>query len=265
MEIIYRDESLVAVNKPSGLLVHRSPIDRHETRFALQEVRDLLGQRVFPVHRLDKPTSGVLVFGLSPSAARHLADAFEAGRVAKTYLAVVRGVTDDEGIVDHPLVEEPDRMGKGSVLSAPPLRSAVTGYRRLASVELPFEVGRYATSRYSLVLALPQSGRRHQIRRHLKHLFHPIIGDTKYGEGRHNRFFRKELGCDRLLLHAVELTLPHPATGLPLTITAPLDAPFAALLERFGWRGAVPERWLPAPGGTTPGLCATIGADGLLR
>jgi len=238
IDILYRDDHLVAVNKPAGLLVHRSPIDPRETRFALQWVRDLLGRRVYPVHRLDRATSGVLLFALSPDAARPLAAAFSDGRMSKRYLAVVRGYLDDEGVIEHPLVDVADRrLSPGE--SEGVARDAVTRYRRLAAAELPSAVGRYATSRYSLVAASPVTGRRHQLRRHFKHLFHPVIGDTRYGEGRHNRFFRAEFGCSRLLLHARELTFDHPMTGEKLSLFAPLDETFAAFLDRLGWRDAV--------------------------
>jgi len=242
-DILYLDEQVVVAHKPAGLLVHRSPIDRRETRFALQLVRDLVGRHVFPVHRLDRPTSGLLLFGLTPEAAQALCLAFIEGKVAKTYLAVVRGVVASEGVIDYPLVEEPDRIADplASVDKGP--QPAVTAYRRLAETELPFAVGRHPTTRYSLVDASPRTGRRHQLRRHFKHLFHPIIGDTKYGEGRHNRLFRDEFACHRLLLAAVELTFPHPADGRPLTVCAPPEESFFNLIERFGWSGALPDRW----------------------
>ncbi|AAR36551.1 tRNA pseudouridine(65) synthase TruC [Geobacter sulfurreducens] len=249
MEILFRDQYLVAVHKPAGLLVHRSPIDRHETRFALQEVRDLLGRRVYPVHRLDKPTSGVLVFALDPATARSLGDAFAGGRVNKTYLAVTRGIVPPEGIIDHSLSEEPDRLDGAKSSPAAP-QPAVTVFRRLAEAELPVVTGRYASSRYSLAELTPHTGRRHQLRRHMKHIFHPIIGDTTYGEGRHNRFFREEFGCGRLLLHAAELSLPHPASGETLTIAAPPDRELARLLDRLGWLAAATGRGrpgMPAP------------------
>ncbi|AJE02308.1 pseudouridine synthase [Geobacter pickeringii] len=242
--ILHRDDHLVAVAKPAGLLVHRSPIDRHETRFALQEVRDLLRRHVYPVHRLDKPTSGLLLFALTPEAARSLTDAFAAGAVAKRYLAVARGIVPDDGVIDHPLTEEPDRFDGTEGANRLP-REAVTLYRRLAATELPVATGRYPTSRYSLVLLEPKTGRRHQLRRHLKHLRHPIIGDTTHGEGRHNRLFREQFACGRLLLHAAELTLPHPASGRAFTISAPIDAGLLALFDRLGWRDAVPPQWLP--------------------
>lgn len=243
LDILYLDEHLVAVNKPAGLLVHRSPIDRRETRFALQLLRDQLGQRVYPIHRLDKPTSGVLLFGRSSDAARRVALDFVGRRVQKTYLAVLRGHCDLGGSIDYPLREEPEQRSartEGEVI-----RAARTDFRRLASVELPFAVGRYPSSRYCLVEARPVSGRRRQLRRHFKHIFHPIVGDTTYGDGRHNRFFRQQFGCTRLLLAATELALAHPYSHRPLTIQAPLAADFAALLEALDWREALPPAWRP--------------------
>ncbi len=243
MRLLYRDEYIAAFNKPAGLLVHRSWIDRHETRFAMQMARDMLGRKVYPAHRLDKPTSGVLLFALSPEYAAILTEAFSRGELSKRYLAVTRGIPPESGTIDHPLLEEQDRRDPYRQEGKDP-QEAVTTFRRLASVELPFSVGRYPTSRYSLVEAIPLTGRRHQIRRHFKHIFHPIVGDVNYGEGRHNRFFREELGCHRLLLHAAELTFPHPAGGEQVTVTAPLDEVFAPLLRRLGWGEAIPCQWL---------------------
>ncbi len=244
MNIIFLDDHIVAVSKPAGLLVHRSNLDRHETRFALQLVRDRIGRHVYPVHRLDRPTSGVLLFALSPETARRLKETFDAGVVEKNYLAVVRGHLPVDGMIDHPLPEEPDRLVGGLAGSDPVVRSAVTDFRRLAAAELPHGVGRYGTCRYSLAELRPRTGRRHQLRRHLKHLSHPIVGDTNYGEGRHNRLFREKFGCHRMLLHAVELSFPHPANGESLSVTAPLDEAFADVIERLGWGQAISPHWL---------------------
>jgi tRNA pseudouridine65 synthase len=260
LPILYQDEQLVAVHKPAGLLVHRSPIDRHETRFAVQLLRDQLGQRVYPVHRLDKPTSGVMLFGLSPEAARAMAIRFVDGAVRKTYLAVVRGVPEQQGVIDHPLLEEPDRLDY-SISQERGAQPAVTEFRRLASVELPFAVGRYASSRYALLELHPRNGRRHQLRRHCKHIFHPIIGDSKYGEGRHNRFFREQLGCHRLLLAATEICLPHPASGAELRISAPPEASFAAVLVQLGWDQLWPVN---APSRSPKALPGILNSSGLL-
>lgn len=234
LDILYRDTHFVAVHKPAGLLVHRSFIAPRETRFALQMVRDAIGQRVFPVHRLDKPTSGVLLFALDPETARATADLFKSGRVRKTYLAVVRGYIDESGTIDYPLKEIKDQHIQGQIGdSAYP---AVTDFRRLTTAELPHAVDRYPTARYSLVELHPRTGRRHQLRRHMRHLRHPIVGDTKYGVGVHNRFFRDHFGCHRLLLAAAALRFRHPQTGTDVEIRAYIEGPFAKVIKKI-WPG----------------------------
>jgi tRNA pseudouridine65 synthase len=235
MDILYRDEFLIAVNKPSGLLVHRSPIDRHENRFALQLLRDRIGQRVYPLHRLDKPTSGVLLFALDSDSAGRMMPVFSDGLIRKRYLAIVRGYTEETDVIDYPLREEADRMSAALFDSDRSAQPAVTHFRRLATVELPVAVGRYATARYSLLGVSPKTGRRHQIRRHLKHIFHPVIGDTTHGDGRHNRFFRDELACRRLLLAATQVSFRHPLTSAQVCIRAPLDREFSAVIDCLGW------------------------------
>ncbi|MGH1372935.1 MAG: tRNA pseudouridine(65) synthase TruC [Cellvibrionaceae bacterium] len=235
LPLLYRDDDIVVVNKPSGLLVHRSEIDRHETRFALQIVRDQIGQRVYPVHRLDKPTSGVLVFALSSDNARALSESFANGQVRKTYHAVVRGYAPEAELVDYPLKEELDKYTDKKARPNKPAQAAQTEVFRLAKIELPIEIEGYPNSRYSLVECIPKTGRKHQIRRHLKHLNHPIIGDAKHGRGRHNRYFKDHFDAGRLLLHASRLELKHPKTGELLQFLAPTDAMFNGLLERFNW------------------------------
>jgi tRNA pseudouridine65 synthase len=235
LPILYQDEHLVAVNKPSGLLVHRTNLDRHETENAMHIVRDQLGQWVYPFHRLDKPTSGVLLFALDQETARRMTQSFTDGTIAKSYLAVVRGFTKEGERIDHPLKEIADKMTGQRAERDRPGKEAVTEYRRLAAVELPHPVGRYATARYSLIKASPLTGRNHQIRRHLKHIFHPVIGDTAYGDGNHNDFFRKQFDCHRMLLHARELAFIHPYGNRKLTIEAPLDDAFSALLPVLQW------------------------------
>ncbi len=236
MEILYRDDHLVAVAKPAGLLVHRSAVDRRETLSALQLTRDRIGRRVYPVHRLDRPTSGVLLFALTRETAAILGIAFSSRHVEKRYLAVVRGVIMAEGTVDYPLVEEHDRATDRLARSGKEAQEAITSFRRLAETELPLPSGRHTTSRYSLVEARPHTGRKHQIRRHCKHLYHPVIGDTTHGDGFHNRRFRENFDCSRLLLHALTLTVPHPVTGENLTITAPPDEDFTHTLSLMGWQ-----------------------------
>ena len=238
LPIIYQDEFLVAVNKPSGLLVHRTSLDRHETENAMHIVRDQLGKWVYPFHRLDRATSGVLLFALDKEMARRMTQSFTDGTISKTYLAVVRGFTKESERIDHPLKEMIDRMACQGSDRDKPGKEAVTEYRRLATVELPHPVGRYATARYSLVEAAPLTGRNHQIRRHLKHIFHPVIGDTAYGDGKHNEFFRQQFDCRRMLLHARELSFVHPHGGTRLSLEAPLDTAFSALLRVLKWDAA---------------------------
>lgn len=238
--LLYQDEHLVAVDKPTGLLVHRSAIDRHETRYALQLLRDRLGRRVYPVHRMDKPTSGVLLFALHAEAARRLVGLFSERGVEKTYLAVVRGYTAEAAVIDYPLNEQLDRATDAAADPGKPAQTAVTAYRRLAVAELPYPVGRYPSARYSLIEVRPHTGRKHQIRRHMKHVFHPLIGDTSHGDGRHNHFFREHLDCHRLLLAATRLIFTHPYGGGRVDIRAPLDAEFNAVLEKLDWRAAAP-------------------------
>ena len=234
---IYRDPWLLAVHKPAGLLVHRSPIDKHETEFALQYARALNGgEHVYPVHRLDRPTSGVLLFARNPDTARTVGQAMMAGEVSKTYLAVVRGWTPESGTIDHPLKDEPeDRRLRGT---EQPVREALTHYRRLATTEIPVEIEGYPTSRYSLVELYPKTGRKHQLRRHMKHINHPIIGDANHGRGRHNRYFAKRFGQGRLMLAATELVLTHPVTGEELALKAPPEQSFMDVLSIFPSPGA---------------------------
>lgn len=233
IEVLYRDDDLVVVHKPAGMLVHRTALDLGESRFLLQTLRDQIGVPVHPAHRLDKGTSGVVVFALHSEAARQLTAAFRDGTVEKTYLAVVRGWAPDRCDVDHALRDIADRFDRRQVVESRPARTEIAC---LARAEFDVAVGPYQTARYSLVECRPRSGRKHQIRRHLKHLRHPVIGDANYGDGAHNRFFRHTLGVARLLLVANALRLPHPRNGDPLAITAPPDDSFLAALQHPNWR-----------------------------
>jgi tRNA pseudouridine65 synthase len=236
LSVIFRDEWLIAVHKPAGLLVHRTDLDRQESRFALQILRDQIGRTVWPVHRLDKGTSGILLFALDKDVGRAMGALFEGGAVNKRYLAVVRGHPPEVVEIDHPLAPMADDHAGISGGGTP--QPAVTRYRRLATAELPYRVDRYSTSRYALLELTPLTGRWHQLRRHMKHISHPIIGDATHGKGRHNRLFQELFGCHRLLLAAVELGFVHPVTGKPVLIQTPVSEDFAAVLKALGWEGA---------------------------
>ncbi|QHM72246.1 tRNA pseudouridine(65) synthase TruC [Mixta intestinalis] len=241
LDIIYQDEWLVAVNKPAGWLVHRSWLDRKEKVVVMQTVRDQIGQHVFTAHRLDRPTSGVLLMGLSSEVGRLLAQQFEQHQMVKTYHAVVRGWLEGADRLDYPLTEELDKIGDKYAAQDKGPQEAVTDWRGLAITEQAVAIGRYATARYSLIELQPATGRKHQLRRHLAHLRHPIIGDTTHGDLRQNRGAARHFGCGRLMLHASSLALNHPVTGEPLVIRAGLDAIWQRMMQQFGWQHCLPD------------------------
>ncbi len=212
------------MDKPAGLLVHRTGLDAGETRFALQLLRDQLGRPVWPAHRLDKGTSGVLLFALQAEVAARLAAAFESGNgLQKTYHAMVRGWPPAQGRIDHPL----KRMRDDARDTRLDVQDAQTNYTTLERHQLPVAHGGFATTRVARVQLHPLTGRRHQLRRHLKHIAHPIVGDATHGKGPLNRALAEHLGVQRLWLHASELRLTHPVTQKPLAIDAPLGPEWA--------------------------------------
>jgi tRNA pseudouridine65 synthase len=229
LPLLHADDAIVAIDKPAGLLVHRSSLDAHETRSAAELLRAQLGVPVWLLHRLDKATSGVLAFALDAQVATAVGKAFESGAVRKRYLALVRGWPDEQGEIDYPLARDPELPSAGQTRLP-----AVTRWRRLACVEWPFPDGRHATSRYALVEVEPLSGRRHQIRRHFKHLAHPLVGDTTHGKGAHNRAVAAWLGTSRLWLHATRLELPATDDRPPLLIESAPGAEWRPLLAAAG-------------------------------
>lgn len=235
LEILYQDEWLVAVNKPAGMLVHRSWLDPHETQFVMQTLRDQIGQHVFPIHRLDRPTSGVLLFALNSEMANVMCQQFEQKSVQKSYLAVVRGYLNGAARIDYPLKIQLDKIADKFAQEDKAPQEAITDYEGLKTVEMPYPAGRYATSRYSLVRLIPQTGRKHQLRRHCKHIFHPILGDTQYGDLHQNRALTENTGCKRLLLHAETLCFIHPVSQQNIYIQAPFDEQWQDLMKKFGW------------------------------
>lgn len=241
LDVLYRDDRLIAIDKPSGLLVHHSHIARDVRTVALQLVRHIVRRRVHAVHRLDRGTSGVLLFALDPEAARDTADLFAARAVRKTYYAVVRGQAPDAGHIDHPLNQSKNGERK----------PATTDFVRRESVELDIPVGRFPSTRYSLLEMTPHTGRRHQLRRHCCHIHHPIVGDTTHGDARHNRLFRRMWSAHRLLLFAARLRFAHPYTGEAIDLRCRPDATLATLCEAFGWRDPL-ARPYDDPVGETP-------------
>ncbi|MBR8537449.1 pseudouridylate synthase [Carboxylicivirga sediminis] len=220
LEIIYQDQYLVVINKPHGLLVHRSSIAADAEEFALQMVRDQIGKTVYPVHRLDRKTSGILVFALNSRVAARLKTIFENPETQKTYIAIVRGYFPDAIVVDYALTND---RGK--------TQDAITHFKTIRRSELHIPFGKFDTSRYSLIEAYPKTGRMHQIRKHLNHLRHPIIGDRPHGCNKQNRLFKERWNMTTMLLHARQLEFEHPITNEMLVLKAEPFEEFKRMLN----------------------------------
>lgn len=220
LDILYQDEHLIAVNKPSGLLVHRSSIASDASLFALQLLRDQIGKRVYPAHRLDRKTSGVLLFSLDKATDSGMQQLFAARQVHKVYLAILRGYVPGQGEIDYPLKKENGDM-----------QEALTRFWTMARAEIAVPAGKHQTSRYSLVKAIPETGRMHQLRRHFAHILHPIIGDRPHGCNKQNKLWKQTFNMGTMLLHASNLHFKHPITGLDVVIEAPLQPEFKRVLS----------------------------------
>ncbi|MBD1391713.1 pseudouridine synthase [Mucilaginibacter glaciei] len=224
LEILYQDDHLIAINKPHGLLVHRSSIAADAEEFALQLLRDQIGKKVNPAHRIDRKTGGVLLFAFDKPTEIAMQQAFMENRVKKKYLAILRGYTPDMEEIDYPLRKE-----NGT------LQEAFTRYKTLYRAELEVALGKHSTSRYSLVEAAPETGRMHQLRKHFAHIFHPIIGDRTHGCNKQNKLFKETWELDTMMLHASELSFEHPVSGELVTINAALQPEFVRTMGIMGW------------------------------
>ena len=221
LPIIYQDADYVAIDKPPGLLVHRTQLDAYATEFALQILRDQIGQEVFPCHRLDRPTSGILLFALNHDALRFAQNQFVEKTTHKEYHAVVRGWAPDSGEIDYDLRSEENPTKS---------KSAQTRYTCISRCQLKLPVGRYPTARFSLLKLIPLTGRKHQLRRHMAHLRHPILGDTCHGDSAQNRFLREHFGVQRLLLRATRLEIETSNHAPRLQLKAPQACEFNQLI-----------------------------------
>ncbi|WP_029285214.1 pseudouridine synthase [Pedobacter sp. R20-19] len=220
LEIIYEDDYLIAINKPHGLLVHQSSIARDATEFALQLLRDQVGKHVSPVHRLDRKTSGILLFAFDKDTEIAMHQQFMNTQTIKKYLAILRGFTPDAMDIDYPLAKENGTM-----------QEAYTSFKTLQHTEIAIPFGKHSTSRYSLVEATPKTGRMHQLRRHFSHILHPIIGDRTHGCNKQNKFFLEQWNMSTMLLHASELSFTHPVTAAPVHLQANLHDEFKRVMN----------------------------------
>ena len=226
LEVLYSDAQLAVIDKPAGLMVHDSKLARGETDFAADRLREQFGKPIFLVHRLDRATSGCLLLAFDRDTASALGKRLMSGEVTKEYLAVCRGWPQESFSIDHALDGGPGKPVK---------KPALTHFTRLATGELPVPSNGFETSRYALLRCTLDTGRFRQIRRHLKHDFHHLIGDTSHGDGRHNLQFRLR-GVHRMLLHASRLAFPHPVSGACIDVHAPLDAQWQQAFALFGWK-----------------------------
>ncbi len=220
LDILYQDAEIIAINKPHGLLVHQSSIARDADVFALQLLRDQLHQKVYPAHRLDRKTGGILLFSLTKEMDRALQSLFQNRKMDKSYLAIVRGFTQDSGEIDYPLKKDDGEE-----------QDALTLFRTLSQVEVDIPSGKFETSRYSLVEAIPETGRMHQLRKHFAHIFHPILGDRPHGCNKQNKLWKDRFGMDTMMLHASRLAFIHPNSGQQVTIEAPLLPEFERVIS----------------------------------
>ncbi|MFZ8198878.1 tRNA pseudouridine(65) synthase TruC [Alteromonas portus] len=233
LPVLYQDEHIIAIEKPSGLLVHRSPIDRHETVFAVQTLRDQIGQHVYPAHRLDRPTSGVLVFSFSSEIAAKLGQQMMDKQVVKAYHAIVRGFVHHTGYIDYALKYRYDKIADKHKRPQQPPQPASTMYQSVAKFEVPEPVGKYQSARYSLVKLFPSTGRKHQLRRHMVHIRHPIIGDTTHGDGKQNKFAKQHFNFNNLALSCTHMGFSHPVTGKWVTINSQMHSEMRLWLEKL--------------------------------
>lgn len=224
LEIIYQDEHIIAINKPSGLLVHRSPMAKDAKVFALQELRNQIGQHVYPAHRIDRQTSGVLLFSLSTEIDQKLKELFRDQKIKKKYWTIVRGYTPEEGNITKPLAKDKDSEAL----------DAITRYKKLNQVELPFAASKFPTCRISLVEVYPETGKMHQIRRHFAHIRHYIIADKPHGDCKQNKAFFNQFGLNNMLLHSKEIEFEHPVTKSLIKIHANLPDHFQQIVNLFG-------------------------------
>jgi len=220
LQIIFEDDNLVAINKPHGLLVHRTKLANDAKEFAMQILRDQLGYRVTPCHRLDRKTSGVLLFSKDKKTNIFINKLFYDNSMKKSYLAVVRGFTDDNGIVDYALKAENGNM-----------QESITSYNCIDRTELPLPYSGQTTSRYSLLKLMPKTGRMHQLRKHMAHINHPIIGDRPHGCNKQNKLFKEKWEMTSMLLHAYSLEFEHPITNENIIIKAELSEEFKRSLD----------------------------------
>ena len=212
LEILYQDEYFIAINKPSGLLVHKSKYAGPADEYAVEKLTNQIGKNVHLVHRLDRKTSGALLFALDKDTLKLISDQFMNREVEKKYIAILRGWTKEEETIDYDLTNENEVV-----------QNAITYYRRLQTSEIDLPFRGHQTSRYSLVEAIPETGRFHQLRKHFKHILHPILGCRKHGCNKQNKLWLNTFNITAMPLHSHQLNFTHPISKEAISINASLN------------------------------------------
>lgn len=233
MHIVYQDDAITAIYKPAGLLVHRTPLDKWEKDSVLDRLEKQFNKKFYSVHRLDRPTSGLLLLANNATVASNLSRQFREGFISKKYIAVVRGYLENSGIIDYALTDIKNKDTKLETKNIKTKKEAITNYKNLANIELPFKIDKFPTSRYSIIELEPKTGRMHQLRRHLKHISHPIIGDTCYGKSIHNSFFKDQFSLNELLLCSVGIYFCHPQTGKEINLETSIKGKFGEWVNNY--------------------------------
>lgn len=236
IRIYFQDDNLVVIEKPAGFQVHTPTEYAQDGKIVRKNnvsilLRKQLEKNIFTVHRLDRATSGVMMFSLSSEVARLIQKKFHAREVKKTYVCLVRGWTEDAGVIDIPLAKSND---SGEMMEAR------TEYETLHRFELPHALGKYEKVRYSVVRVHPITGKLHQIRRHFKHISHPLVGDTVHGDGKHNRLWKdllEKAGGKQsyLFLKAYALEMKHPITAESQQFTTRWNQTWLRMFNLIGW------------------------------
>ena len=228
LEIIFEDVYLLCVNKPNNMLVHHAYHSRNvaDETSLLRLILDKTGLKVYPIHRLDRKTSGIILLTKETTYVSKFQELFTNNEIHKTYYGVLRGHSPSSKIIDSPVKGRDSNVHK----------EALTHLKTLEQITLDIPVKPYDTSRYSLVELSPKTGRMHQLRVHTNKISHPLIGDTKYGDKNHDIMFDENFGCKNLFLHAGKLEFIHPFSLEKLILKATFPKDWIGLFQKFSWR-----------------------------
>lgn len=228
LDLNYEDEYVIAVNKPNNVLVHHAKHSRNvsDELSLLQIIENQLNYKVYPIHRLDRKTSGIILLAKQKKFVSEFQALFTENSIQKTYYGIVRGFSPETKTIDSPVKGRDAKIHK----------EALTNLKTLNNITLEIPVKPYDTSRYSLVELSPKTGRMHQLRVHMNKISHPLLGDPKYGDKNHNLMFEMQFNCSKLFLHAGKLKFQHPFSKEALNLNANFPEDWIMLFHKFSWK-----------------------------